>query len=317
MFSIEIQPFGPKRKIIVSSSEGYGVEILPDHGAALNALFVPDVQHTHFINVIGGYDDSEEAEKVGDSFKGVLLFPFGNRVEDGKWRWKGVDYQFDINEIARNHALHGLVYNRSFEVVETSATSEQAFIYLRHKSEGNDSGFPFLYQVDVEYLLQKSLGLTINTSVSNLGSASFPFGIGWHPYFKTGNPIDSLKIKLPKGLMAEVNERMIPTGKKSSYNRFEKENLIGDTFLDSGFEISQDAIGEVIMVDSAQNLRLVVGLKSDVEAFRFLQVYTPPHRQSIAIEPMTHGVNSLANPQHEMIVLGPGERRSFGFFIGY
>ncbi|MCB0643138.1 MAG: hypothetical protein KDC44_15925, partial [Phaeodactylibacter sp.] len=46
--------------------------------------------------------------------------------------------------------------------------------------------------------------------------------------------------------------------------------------------------------------------------YNFLQVFTPDHRQSIAIEPMTCNVDAFNN-REGLIVLKPGEAHAASF----
>ncbi len=41
-----------------------------------------------------------------------------NRISDGKYTFNNKHYQLDINEIDRHNAIHGLVYNKAFKVIE-------------------------------------------------------------------------------------------------------------------------------------------------------------------------------------------------------
>lgn len=317
LFSIDIHPFGPKQLIMVRSGDGFGMEILPNHGAALNALFVPDPETKTRVNLIDGYLTPDEAEKVGESFKGVILFPFGNRIKDGKWSWKGVDYAFKINEPDRNNALHGILYNRSFDLVEASTTNDAAKIHLRYSSDGEDPGFPFLYNVDVEFILSSKIGLEIRTTVSNRGEVEFPFSLGWHPYFKTGCQIDNLKLKLAESEMIEVDDTLIPTGKVMAFDRFKNLHQIGSEVIDSGFALKPVGKEIAALTASDSNIQISLHQISDNKDFEFLQIYTPPHRSSIALEPMTHPANQLAIDPGSCHILRTGQKRSFGFLIGY
>lgn len=293
------------------------MEILPDHGAALNALFAPDLKRENFTNIIDGYSTPDEAEKVGDSFKGVLLFPFGNRLKLGKLNWKGAVHPFEINEPARTNALHGILYNRSFDVIETSTSNQIAKVHLRYSSDGSDLGFPFLYDVEVEYELSSHRGLEIKTTIANRGEVDFPFGLGWHPYFRTGNPINALLLKLPEVEILEVDEQMLPTGKSPAFDRFESETCIGNEVLDSGFRIKSREKMIATLLDPASNIQISLSQVSNYKDFDYIQVYTPPHRESIALEPMTHPANMLSDNPNSGHIVSFGEKRSFAFLIGY
>ena len=50
--------------------------------------------------------------------------------------------------------------------------------------------------------------------------------------------------------------------------------------------------------------------------YNFLQVYIPPSREMIALEPMTSNIDAFNNKDH-LIILEPGKKwsASFGFYL--
>ena len=49
------------------------------------------------------------------TYPSSILFPFANRIKDGKYNFGNKDYIFECNEAAANNALHGLVYDKTFK----------------------------------------------------------------------------------------------------------------------------------------------------------------------------------------------------------
>ena len=39
----------------------------------------------------------------------MVLYPFVNRLDGGRYTYRGQSYQFAVNEPARNNSLHGLL----------------------------------------------------------------------------------------------------------------------------------------------------------------------------------------------------------------
>jgi aldose 1-epimerase len=54
----------------------------------------------------------------------------------------------------------------------------------------------------------------------------------------------------------------------------------------------------------------------NVKGYNFLQIYTPPHRKSIALEPLT-GAPDAWNNKIGMIALLPDEQRKFTVRMKY
>ena len=53
------------------------------------------------------------------TYASSILFPFANRIKDGKYRYMDENYNLECNETAGNNALHGLVYDKSNDRVRT------------------------------------------------------------------------------------------------------------------------------------------------------------------------------------------------------
>ena len=56
------------------------------------------------------------------NYASAVLFPFANRIKDGAYTFEESSYQLDCNESERNNAIHGLVYNKNFELVDKDLT---------------------------------------------------------------------------------------------------------------------------------------------------------------------------------------------------
>ena len=217
------------------------------------------------------------------TYPSSVLFPFANRIKDGKYNFNNKNYVFDCNEAAANNALHGLVYNKTFNCTAHKLTSEFACLQLRYETEKPDDSFPFLYRIDLHYKLTKN-GLSLEITVLNTGDNKFPFTMGWHPYFKTSDLNQSaLRFSSTQKLAADA--RNITTGVVGC-DLTMPYGLKGVT-LDDAY-ILQAPVVEFITPE--YDLKLTAS-----EAETYLQLYTPPAVHAIAIEPMTGVSNSFNN----------------------
>jgi aldose 1-epimerase len=107
--------------------------------------------------------------------------------------------------------------------------------------------------------------------------------------------------------MVEFNNHLLPTGKFTPYRKFEKMELFGDTFLDNCFVVKDNSMPACILRDEKAQLQL--SIITDV-SYPYLQVYTPPHRKSIAIENLSSTPDSFNNGMG-LIIIKPGEQYSF------
>lgn len=78
-----------------------------------------------------------------NTYASSILFPFANRIKDGKYRFNNQDFQFEINHEDERNAIHGLVYNKSFNIIKQVIKKQQAKIVLSYQSQGDEAGFPF------------------------------------------------------------------------------------------------------------------------------------------------------------------------------
>ena len=127
--------------------------------------------HRVIENVVAGREDL---------YSGVVMAPWSSRIEAGKWSMPdGTKYEVPINEPERNNALHGLVYNQSFSVKRSTASSVELVIDI----EPSD-GYPFFLRLGVSYEIEDG-ELYSSFAVKNLSATKAPFGIGFHPYLST------------------------------------------------------------------------------------------------------------------------------------
>ena len=228
------------------------------------------------------------------TYASSILFPFANRIKDGSYEFEGQSYQFDINEEKLNNALHGLIYNKTFEVLDQQSTETQASVKLAYHEQELSKGFPFTYIIYLEYILTATT-LDIHVEVKNTDSKPFPFTLGWHPYFLSSDLRNSSiifdskeKLKLDQ---RNITEKIIANEHVDGFK-------IKDQFLDDCFILESKAI-------SFKTPEYILNLKTSEEDC-YLQLYTPPHKNTIAIEPTT-GVSDSFNNGIGLKTLQPNE----------
>ena len=139
-----------------------------------------------------------------------------------------------------------------------------------------------------------------------------PYGFGWHHYFKTGNMIDVNSLSFSSTAMLEVNSQMIPNGGSIEYKEYASIKTLGNTQFDNCFRLEEGAETAVVLKDEPSRLSII--LKFNSVDFPYLQVYTPPARKTIALEPMTCAPNAFNN-KLGLQVLEAGEVKSLDFTI--
>jgi len=245
--------------------------IAPGFGGSLQELSVEGV------TVIEGSTLNAQGFKdyLSNCRSGVLI-PFPNRVADGCYRFQGKKYQLEINEPENGHAIHGLVYDRSFSVVR----QDKKQMVLQSNYPGSE-GFPFPFECTLHYQLSES-GFTMSVKLVNSGKMDIPFGMGWHPYF-TVNDLDQCRIGLKTLSRYPCDDRMIPKEPKE----FVQDGFaLSGRVLDEAYFLGQP---EVELLSTAYSMKMLLPKDS------YLQLYTPPGRKRIAIEPMSCIANAYNN----------------------
>lgn len=312
MFKAEIHKGKNAESIRIWHKDQLRLEVLTSQGAALNYLSLPNREEI-LVPVIAGYPDSGSPGPNEDPYRGVLLFPFPNRLKDGKFRYQGREFQFPVNEPERNNALHGFLYNQPFSILEINETLELASVRLGYEEVNVPAYYPFSYRLEIEYRITEREGLSVITQIINTGTGELPYGIGWHPYLGTGTQIDSWIIQFPEAFLQETDQRMIPTGREVKYRNFDSPQLLGPIRFDTGFRIP-DAIDvfKIRILDPENQLKFHYWQQSDPDGFRCFQIYTPPGRTCMALEPMTCPANGFQTQQFQVLEAGATQVFSWG-----
>ena len=260
--------------------------------------------------------DLVEPRGAAHTYAGDLLAPWPNRIRDGKYSWKGVDYQAPLNEAARGNNLHALVFDK--EWVVAAHTGDSATLTLSiHASEA--------YPTDLEFSVVYSLsgaGLHWQINAKNIGSASAPYGVSVHPYLMAEagvkNDACTLTLKSSKYMSVDL-ERLLPTGVKNVEEAnfdFRNGRIIGDQFVDHAFLLDDRTARIELRAPSGKGS----WLSSDENA-KWCQIHTSDRdggagsRMQLAVEPMTCAVDAF-NSKEDVIELLPGASHSMWWKIG-
>lgn len=216
------------------------------------------------------------------TYASSILFPFANRIQDGTYSFNNTLYEFSINEPNQNNAIHGLVYDKTFKVLQTKATEDFALVKLIYNAINKPNGFPYAYAITLQYTFYK-MHTALQVTVTNTDTKTFPFTLGWHPYFISKNlNVSTLQFDSSKKVV--FDDRMITKkieNVETTSVKIENQQLDDCWFLNDT---------KVNFITPDYTLEL-----TSSEADSFLQVYTPPRKNTIAIEPTTGISNSFNN----------------------
>jgi len=306
MFTIQAKTENGFDKIILSDGSGTFAEIIPDCAAILHAFAI--IKDEEEYNVIESYESESDfrSNVTSKGFLGAKLSPFVCRMSKGKYHFHEKDFTIEKFYLGDN-ALHGLLYDEPFRVIDQQSNENSAFVSMIHEYSAMDHGYPFIYDCIVKYELEKNNKLNVITELINKDEIKIPVQDGWHPYFKLDAKIDELELQFHSKEMVEFNEELIPTGKLTPYTEFNTLKKIGNTFLDNCFTLDHSEEQPMCLLRNTKK-NIQVEIHPD-ESYPYLQLYIPPHRNSIAIENISGRPDGFNNGSFKTLL--PGESASF------
>lgn len=290
---------------ILNTNTDESVSFLPETGGMLYQIKL--LINNKLTSILDTYPSEQVlAETLSSSFKGSFLYPFPNRIDAGKYSFNNKDYKLDINFPDENNAIHGLVFDKKFDTNTETVNENEASVLISYKTDGSLKGYPFLSEVQIQFTLSAEKGLIIESTAKNTDLVKIPVGFGWHPYFTLNEPINKLKLSFPSEDKFEVNHRMLPT-KTTKFSGFVEMRQIEDYAFDTCFSFADTGeIAETKLYSDQLNGGISIWQQTGKHGCNYVQIYIPPHRNSIAVEPMTCIANTFNN-KIGMIELAPGK----------
>ena len=308
MFSIHKKREAGFEKVILRNDiTNNFAAILPACSAMLHEFVVEE--NNERINVIDSYQSYEEFKNgvVEKGFLGCKLSPFVCRMNEGKYTFGEKEY-FIEKSLPAKHALHGELYDKAFTITSETANELNASVTMIYEYRAEDPGYPFNYDCIITWQLEPENKLTVTTECINRDDGLIPMQDGWHPYFTLGNSIDDLHLEFQAKNMVEFNSELIPTKKLIDYTKFTSIEKIGSTSLDNCFTLDlQECQPLCVLRNVEKNIEVQFFPE---ESYPYLQIYTPSHRRSIAIENIS-GAPDAFNNGMGFITLEPGQSALF------
>ncbi|MBM7539960.1 aldose epimerase [Amphibacillus cookii] len=206
-----------------------------------------------------------------------ILFPISGQLPNGQYQWDDKHYHMPNHGLARIHP---------WEVIETYADEEKAFISILFESSiGTKEAYPFDFEVIFTYTLKEDQ-LFIYQTYRNVGSAPMPIYPGLHPYFKANSKLVS-----------------IDTDAKTYYDYND------DQTKDFTGQIDLEKLKEAVVLE---NKRAAVDAKfDDVDVhiemgkdFRYTVLWSEQGKEFVCVEPWTAKTGELGH-QDELIIVEP------------
>ena len=292
-------------------TRGAGLTVQPRCGGTVTSLRL--AAYDRPCEILRSESDSVGFRCHDPLFRGRFLWPFCDRIPEGRYAFEGKQHLLPKNDRDAGDAIHGFLYRMPVTVVRREESESTAVLEMRASIDADTAdGYPFAGTVDISLTLERSR-LILRMHSRNTGDAPCPVSFGWHPYFQLPDvsSVDELGLKTSADSFVPVDASLKPTGaiQPSSGTEFDlpdisasEPNYLSGRQLDIAFVNRKTGSIHTVVESSTHRLHL----RQD-GAFRFQQMFIPPSRDSIAVEPITAAANAFNEPQLGLHVLLPGD----------
>lgn len=296
---------------IRDAESGAAAQVLPEYGCNCCSFRpVVDGQEIETLWAEPGFAPGHRPSRSGIP----ILFPFAGRLRGRSFRYAGRDYALRDVQFNGENAIHGFVLGRPWRVVEQARDRLAATFQLSVDAPALAPQWPADFRITAAY---RVFGATLRAAytVENPDERPLPFGFGIHPYFRVplgGTSTADCIVRVPAAAMAPTDDAL-PTGETVHIDAARDLRAgvrYGDLTLDdilTGLAGSGGRVATSIH-DPGSGRTLTQTFDAD---FPYGVVFTPPHREAIAVEPYTTLPNAFelteAGVDAGLRTLAPGE----------
>ncbi len=257
-----------------------------------------------------------EAGSGSPSHSGIpILFPFPNRIRDGRFHWQGRDYQLPLTP-GHPHSLHGFCLDRPWRVLSQDEDSVTGCFQLSVDAPDLYEHWPADYILELRYTVRGGT-LAAEFTVENPSEELLPWGLGTHAYFRLPLAADSSVADCLMVTPADEEWELVdclPTGIRRQVDDvtdLRRGEPVTGRRLDhvlTGLTATGEVI-ETLVMDQRTGLQVAQLFPRD---FRELVVFTPPWMDAVCMEPYTCVTDAINLEQAGIDAgwqtLAPGDR---------
>jgi len=240
-----------------------------------------------------------------------ILFPIVGALQNGRYKYKGKEYQLPQHGFFR--------HNKAIKLVEKTETSLK---FLLSQNAETLKVYPFHFDFFTTYIIANNR-VTIKHEIKNTGTEDMYFSIGEHPAFKC--PLTADEEYSDYYLEFEENENSLSwmlDGSLIGKNKkkvFDNNNIINlhKNIFDEGALVFKDLKSKKVSLKSKKSNNFVTVIFPD---FKYLGFWAKPQAEFVCIEPWL-GIADSSDftgelPDKEMIIkLAAGENYTAEYSI--
>ena len=261
------------------------------------------------VELLGRVENLEAAAESGSTAGIPLLHPWANRLAGLEYRAAGRDVRLDgaspiLHFDSKGLPIHGVPWSKLTWEVTASRTDT---IEARLAWTGPEllAVFPFPHALELRVAFAPG-SLSLETTLFAGPGAAVPVAFGFHPYFALPGSRPQWRLRLPAMRRLQLDANGIPTGREEA--ALAVDNLLADGSWDDGFALEAETATLGI---SGGGLAISVDF---LEGFGYAQVYAPPGKPFVALEPMTAPTSALTTGRG-LRTVAPGDRYRTAFRI--
>ncbi len=269
---------------------GWTATLLPEQGATLATL---SWQGREVLVPLPAGADPNAA------FCGAFVMaPWANRLDGGRLPVLGTAHRAaPVNRPEEDTAIHGLAREHPWRVA--AAAADHARLVQHFDGATHDPPLPWHWQADLALSLGAE-GALLSLAITNRAAAPFPFGLGWHPWFRRAGPGTRLTFRAA-ALFARDSRHLPLAAQPTTGVDGEAAEYEG---LDTHFA-GWDGLATILRPD------LHLRLEADGAWARNLQVFAPAGSEVLCVEPVSHVPDAPNRPEvaaahGPMTLLAPG-----------
>jgi aldose 1-epimerase len=274
-------------RVLTLATADASLRIAPEIGGSLVSF---DVAGVPILRPTG------DATLAARDVRGVAcypLVPYSNRIRDARLHFAGRTFALARNFGEHPHSIHGVGWQREWQVIETS--SAHARLALTHDARGESArAWPWPFDATQAFHLapgpsrdrHPSAVLVATLTIANTGNEPFPFGLGFHPFFARRA---ATRLRFHAERVWENDATQLPRSLVAlppSW-RFDRGRTLDDVALDNVFvgwdrtaTIADESHERTVRIDADRSLGFAV-------------VYAPRAADFVAFEPVTHETDAF------------------------
>ena len=221
------------------------------------------------------------------------LVPYSNRIRNAELHFAGRTFALAHNFGMHPHAIHGVGWQRAWTVEEVSAAHLR--LALHHDAQGaNARAWPWPFRATQAFHLADAtpgdaaprMVVVMTLTLTNSGTAPFPFGLGFHPFFAKGT---ATRLGFHAERVWRNDATQLPQSRVAIPPewRFDPPRPLEAIALDNVFTGWK---GHATIVDDARGMAIAIDAD---HALAFAVVYAPADAAFVAFEPVTHETDAF------------------------